>query len=61
MKKVLLGLFTLTLVLVLAACGGGSKDDASGDKETTLVIGASNSPHAVILEKAKPILAKKRY
>ncbi|MBC1525535.1 MetQ/NlpA family ABC transporter substrate-binding protein [Listeria booriae] len=59
MKKVLLGLFTLTLVLVLAACGGGSKDDASGDKGTTLVIGASNSPHAVILEKAKPILAKK--
>ena len=37
----------------LAACGGKDKD------EKKLVVGASNVPHAVILEKAKPLLEKK--
>lgn len=68
MKKLLAGLFLSVLVLALAACGAGNKDEAgSGDKaddsakteeKVTLKIGASNTPHAVILEKAKPILAK---
>ncbi|MEB2300380.1 methionine ABC transporter substrate-binding protein [Lysinibacillus xylanilyticus] len=68
MKKLLAGLFLSVLVLALAACGAGKKDDtnsnaSSGDKSdnkenVTLTIGASNTPHAVILEKAKPILAK---
>jgi D-methionine transport system substrate-binding protein len=63
MKK-WIGLFlTLSLVLVLAACGtstdksqGSSNDKA---KLTKLVVGASNVPHAEILEKAKPILKDK--
>lgn len=68
MKKLLAGLLLSVLVLALAACGAGNKDEASsGDKtddsakteeNVTLKIGASNTPHAVILEKAKPILAK---
>ncbi|MFJ5767203.1 MetQ/NlpA family ABC transporter substrate-binding protein [Lysinibacillus sp. NPDC093210] len=70
MKKLLAGLFLSVLVLALAACGAGNKDEAgstSGDKtddsakteeKVTLKIGASNTPHAVILEQAKPILAK---
>lgn len=70
MKKLLAGLFLSVLVLALAACGAGNKDEAgstTGDKaddnakteeKVTLKIGASNTPHAVILEKAKPILAK---
>ncbi|MFB7158061.1 MetQ/NlpA family ABC transporter substrate-binding protein [Lysinibacillus sp. NPDC056232] len=68
MKKLLAGLFLSVLVLVLAACGAGKKEDtnsnaSSGDKSdnkenVTLTIGASNTPHAIILEKAKPILAK---
>ena len=68
MKKLLAGLFLSVLVLALAACGAGNKDEAgSGDKtegsadtaeNVTLKIGASNTPHAVILEKAKPILEK---
>jgi len=68
MKKLLAGLLLSVLVLALAACGTGNKDEAgSGDKtegsadtaeNVTLKIGASNTPHAVILEKAKPILAK---
>ena len=37
----------------LAACGGKDKD------EKKLVVGASNVPHAEILEKAKPLLEKK--
>ena len=28
-------------------------------KETTLVVGASNTPHAIILEKVKPLLKEK--
>ncbi|WP_071393655.1 MetQ/NlpA family ABC transporter substrate-binding protein [Bacillus tuaregi] len=65
MKKWLTALFSLVFVLVLAACGGAadeSKDDSSADsKEETkkLVIGASNVPHAEILEEAKPILEEK--
>lgn len=63
MKKIFTLLFSAILVLTLAACGG-DKDDASGkngddgEKNKTLVVGATNEPHAVILEKAKPILAK---
>ncbi|MBO9130718.1 methionine ABC transporter substrate-binding lipoprotein MetQ [Bacillus sp. 165] len=51
MKKVLLTVIAV-FVLALAACGG-KKD------ENTLVVGASNVPHAEILEKAKPLLEKK--
>ena len=63
MKKLLTGLFLSILVLALAACGAGKKEEkssSSGDSKenVTLTIGASNTPHAVILEKAKPILAK---
>ena len=68
MKKWLSLLFTLTLVLVLAACGSTSKeenkDSATNETETDrnakqLVVGASNVPHAEILEEAKPFLKKK--
>ncbi|MBF2349935.1 MetQ/NlpA family ABC transporter substrate-binding protein [Listeria marthii] len=60
MKKVLGLIFTLSLVLVLTACGSSS-DKASSSKEddNKLVVGASNTPHAQILEQAKPILKEK--
>ncbi|EFR86801.1 MetQ/NlpA family ABC transporter substrate-binding protein [Listeria sp. FSL L7-0233] len=60
MKKVLGFIFTLSLVLVLTACGSSS-DKASSSKEddNKLVVGASNTPHAQILEQAKPILKEK--
>lgn len=54
MKKIIFGVLTAAIVLTLAACGS---NDAK-DKETKLVVGASNVPHAEILEKAKPILKK---
>ena len=71
MKKLLTGLLLTVLVLALAACG--SKDEgedntetgtnANGDDKpaevTELVIGASNTPHAIILEEAAPILKEK--
>lgn len=70
MKKLLLLLTTLFVVFALAACGGGNakKDEATkeGTAEKTektepvkLVVGASNVPHAEILEQAQPILAEK--
>ncbi|PIC73059.1 MetQ/NlpA family ABC transporter substrate-binding protein [Sporosarcina sp. P17b] len=70
MKKFLFGLFAAVLVLALAACGtkDDSKDGAAPDvdeaekgEKTTLTVGASNTPHAVILEEAKPLLAEKGY
>ncbi|HJV18162.1 MAG TPA: MetQ/NlpA family ABC transporter substrate-binding protein [Bacillales bacterium] len=60
MKK-WLGLFlVLSLAFVLSACGA-SKDDSKAGKDglTKLVVGASNVPHAEILEEAKPILKEK--
>lgn len=66
MKKWLSFLILSTLLLVLAACGTSKeevKEETTGEKPATeekaaLVVGASNTPHAVILEKAKPILAE---
>lgn len=70
MKKVLSAILLTVLVLALAACGTKDKgndtsgnNNAAGDKEesTKIVIGASNTPHAVILEKVKPMLKEKGY
>lgn len=56
-KKLVASLLTASLALGLAACG--SDDASSGDdKETKLVVGASNVPHAKILEEAEPLLEK---
>lgn len=62
MKKLFSLVLALSFVLFLAACGTSEeKSDGGGEKaETTkLVVGASNVPHAEILEEAKPILAEK--
>ncbi|WP_153732081.1 MetQ/NlpA family ABC transporter substrate-binding protein [Sporosarcina obsidiansis] len=72
MKKFLFGLFAAVLVLALAACGtkddnksgsdatDGDASEPAGEK-TTITVGASPTPHAVILEKAKPLLEEKGY
>ncbi|WP_174728414.1 MetQ/NlpA family ABC transporter substrate-binding protein [Mesobacillus harenae] len=63
MKKFLSIILTVALIAALAACGG-TEDNAGGGAEggneesTELVVGASNVPHAEILEQAKPILAE---
>ncbi|WP_225744472.1 MetQ/NlpA family ABC transporter substrate-binding protein [Marinilactibacillus sp. Marseille-P9653] len=63
-KKVLVSAGALAL---LSACGNGSDDSANegtGDtttntaEETTIKIGATNTPHAEILEFVKPTLAE---
>jgi D-methionine transport system substrate-binding protein len=62
MKKWLNVVFMLVMVLVLAACGTSEEktEGGSGDKGTKkLVVGASNVPHAEILEEAKPLLEEK--
>ncbi|KMY52455.1 MetQ/NlpA family ABC transporter substrate-binding protein [Peribacillus loiseleuriae] len=66
MKKWLSTLaITSALLLGLTACGGATNEKESGNGSaddkglTKLVIGASNIPHAEILEKAKPILKEK--
>jgi D-methionine transport system substrate-binding protein len=62
MKKWLGILLALVVATVLAACGGNEEkatETDSKEETTKLVIGASNVPHAEILEKAAPILEEK--
>ncbi|MFF2459335.1 MetQ/NlpA family ABC transporter substrate-binding protein [Peribacillus simplex] len=61
MKKFLGFALILVLSIALAACGS-EKDKSGGDTEKEskkLVVGASNVPHAEILEEAKPLLKEK--
>ncbi len=41
MKKLLLGLVTLSLTFILAACGGGDNESSSNDNEDTVSEGAA--------------------
>lgn len=72
MKKLLTVFLLAALSVLLVACGSdkeegtGKNDDSNGsngssssDKLTELVVGASNTPHAIILEKATPLLKEK--
>ncbi|MEW9109384.1 MetQ/NlpA family ABC transporter substrate-binding protein [Cytobacillus gottheilii] len=66
MKKWLTFLAALTVAFVISACGtsdeGSEGENAGGGDEaetTTLKVGASNVPHAEILEEAKPLLEEK--
>ncbi|MFP7170477.1 MetQ/NlpA family ABC transporter substrate-binding protein [Terribacillus sp. 7520-G] len=56
MKKALLVILSAVFMVFLAACG--SSGSGSGDEETTIKVGASSTPHAEILEEAKPLLEK---
>lgn len=66
--KRLLTLFSILVVLVLAACGGSSNEESTDEnagegadttEEVTITVGASSVPHAEILEEAKPLLEEK--
>ncbi|MBB6177545.1 MULTISPECIES: MetQ/NlpA family ABC transporter substrate-binding protein [Anoxybacillus] len=56
MKKWISLLVVAMVVLALSACG---KSESAEEKTNKLVVGASNVPHAEILEQAKPILKEK--
>ncbi|MGF2617670.1 ABC transporter substrate-binding protein [Rossellomorea vietnamensis] len=58
MKKTIAGLFTAASIFALAACGTADEGSqgSSGEELKEITVGASNIPHAEILEKAKPIL-----
>ncbi|AZB44315.1 MetQ/NlpA family ABC transporter substrate-binding protein [Bacillus sp. FJAT-42376] len=58
MKKLLLSTVFAFSAVALAACGTGGSN-GSGEKTEKIVVGASNTPHAEILEEAKPLLEKK--
>ncbi|HLG26942.1 MAG TPA: MetQ/NlpA family ABC transporter substrate-binding protein [Paenisporosarcina sp.] len=53
MKKFVAGILLSVSAITLAACGG---DGESSGNSKELVVGASNIPHAEILEQAKPLL-----
>ncbi|MBP3887934.1 MAG: MetQ/NlpA family ABC transporter substrate-binding protein [Cellulosilyticum sp.] len=60
MKKLLcLGLATVLSFSLLTGCGSSSA--GSGEGKGKIVVGASTSPHAEILEVAKPLLKEKGY
>ena len=54
MKKFKIVILLVVSALVLVACGG-----KSGSDENKIIVGATNTPHAIILEKAKPLLKEK--
>lgn len=57
MKKIILGFVALVALTVgLSACGSSKSSDSS--KLEVLKIGASPTPHAVILEHIKPLMKK---
>jgi D-methionine transport system substrate-binding protein len=57
-----LGVALLVIVTIFAITGcGASKSSSSDADKKTINIGASAIPHAEILEKVKPILAKEGY
>ncbi|MED1127465.1 methionine ABC transporter substrate-binding lipoprotein MetQ [Bacillus paralicheniformis] len=59
MKKGLLTALFIIFAGVLAACGSSSSE---GDKESKVItVGATPTPHAEILEEAKPLLKEKGY
>lgn len=57
MKKLILSALFLAFAGILAACG--SSNNASDNK--TITVAASKTPHAEILEEAKPLLKEKGY
>ena len=68
MKKWLLSSLFILVIAALAACGGGSKEEASGDKnekaegllsDSKLTVGVTAGPHEQVLEKVKELAAKK--
>ncbi|OEH92284.1 MetQ/NlpA family ABC transporter substrate-binding protein [Bacillus solimangrovi] len=62
MKKLFTIVFSALLLVALAACGQGGETAPAEEGEATqveatkIVVGASNVPHAEILEQAKPLL-----
>lgn len=59
MKKFLTALLVAALAVILVACGSNDKKESGGSEDggkKTLTVGASNTPHAIILEEAAPIL-----
>jgi D-methionine transport system substrate-binding protein len=62
LKKWLLSLLVLVLTAGLAACGSSEEKTEGGKEESKkIVVGASNVPHAEILEEAKPLLEEKGF
>lgn len=62
-KRILAGLLAGVLaVSALTACGGSASETKTADGELTVIkVAASATPHAEILEQAKPILAEQGY
>lgn len=59
-KKILsIALVAALSVGVLTGCGSGKEEGVSKAENKKIKVGASITPHSEILEKAKPILAKK--
>ena len=62
MKKVLVMLLAALSIFALASCGGNDEAAENDNAEsTTIKVGASVTPHAKILEAAKPLLEEQGY
>lgn len=62
MKKIISLALAAALALSLAACSSSNSDSTQEPEDSKkIVVGASPSPHAEILERAKPLLREKGY
>lgn len=59
--KTVLGLTAASALTILAACGGDSGSGSGSEENKTLIVGASNVPHAEILEHVKDEYEEKGY
>ena len=50
----------LSLAIALTACGGGGSGAAT-DENRTIVVGATSTPHAEVLEQILPVMAEKGF
>lgn len=61
MKKIIALILALVMVLALVACGTATETTETETETATIVVGASSTPHAEILEAAKPALQDAGY
>lgn len=60
MKKLVIGALAVLSVVALSGCGK-SGSDANTEQSKKIVVGATSSPHAIILNQAKDLLKEKGY
>ena len=60
-KSIVLTLILVIALIAFAGCGGSSDPGSDAEPDNTIIVGASSTPHAEILEHVKGLLAEQGY